>query len=182
MGHEVNQVFWLYGLSGAGKSTLAAGFHQRLRQAGHVSVVLDGDDVRTGISADLDYSEPARLENTRRVAEMAALIAAQRVSVVAAMMSPLERLRIIARDIVTRRSVEFAGVFVSASLSTCVSRDVKGLYARALRGEVGDVTGISAPFESPASPDLRIDTEQTSIEEGVDLLFREWQRRRARRD
>lgn len=178
--HEVGQVFWLCGLSGAGKSTLAEGFHDRLWQHGHAAVILDGDQVRTGISADLDYSEPARWENTRRVAEMAALIASPRVTVITALISPLERLRVLAREIVAKRrpAVALTGVFVSASVATCASRDVKGLYARALTGDLRDFTGISAAFEPPASPDVLVDTEQTSVAAGVDVLFDEWERRR----
>ena len=176
------QVFWLHGLPGAGKTTLAQAFQTRLEAAGQAAVVLDGDQVRRGVNADLDYSDDSRLEHTRRVAEIAALIVSPRVTVVTALISPRERLRRTAREIIaTRRpAVTFSGVFVDASLATCVARDVKGLYAQALRGERPDFTGVSAPFETPTQPELRLDSQGTSVEACVDLLFAEWERRARR--
>jgi len=151
-------VMWLTGLSGAGKTTLATGVRGVCAERGWHVIVLDGDRFRSGVSADLGFSPADRTENIRRAAEVAALLAEAGTIVVAAFISPTHDSRALARQIVERAGVAFAEVHLSASLEICEARDVKQLYARARAGLLPGLTGVSAPFEPPAAPDLRIDT------------------------
>lgn len=148
-------VVWLTGLSGAGKSTLAMGAERRLFDSGRQVYVLDGDNVRGGLNADLGFSMRDRDENLRRVAEVAALFADAGMIVISAFISPLRKERAFARS---RFPANFQEVYVSASLATCEARDPKGLYRRARLGEIPDFTGISSPFEPPEAPELVVDT------------------------
>jgi len=154
-------VVWLTGLSGAGKSTLALALERRLFDLGWQVYVLDGDNVRHGLCADLGFSPEDRAENIRRVGEVAALMARAGLLVVTAFISPYrsdrDRARAAAGD-------GFREVYVKADLATCEARDPKGLYARARSGEIKDFTGVSAPYEAPASPDLVVDTAATPVE------------------
>ena len=163
------QVFWLYGLSGSGKSTLALGLERRLHEVGVFSVVLDGDNLRSGLNKDLGFDEDSRRENLRRVAEVAKLFAENGVVVIVSFITPFEEFRQSAKEIVGDE--EFREVYVRASLSTCEERDVKGLYAKAAAGEIANFTGRESAFEEPDSPWLVVDTENTSFEESLEQLF-----------
>ncbi|MGJ3263016.1 MAG: adenylyl-sulfate kinase [Salinarimonas sp.] len=160
-------VIWMTGLSGAGKSTLAMRVEQRLFAKGYQAFVLDGDNVRRGLNADLGFSPDDRAENIRRVGEVAALFAEAGMIVVTAFISPYrsdrDRARAAAGD-------AFHEVHVAADLATCEGRDPKGLYKRARAGEIGDFTGISAPYEPPDAPELVVDTSRQSIEACVDTI------------
>ncbi len=162
-------VLWLTGLSGAGKTTIALALEKELRSRGIVCRVLDGDDVRSGLCRDLGFSQEARQENIRRVAEVAKLFADIGVLTIAAFITPTNALRSMARNIIGEK--RFLEVFVSTPIAVCQQRDVKGLYAKALRGELKDFTGISAPFEEPAHPALIIDTSHTSADKAVEELL-----------
>ncbi|WP_324658548.1 adenylyl-sulfate kinase [Burkholderia thailandensis] len=151
----VAPVIWLTGRSGAGKSTIASGVCIRLIASGVPAVILDGDQVRSGLSEDLGFDEMGRSENIRRIAHVARILSAQSVVVIVAVLSPLEGHRALARSVIGRAYFE---VFVDAPLPVCEMRDVKGLYARARRGEIGQFTGISSPYEPPVNPDLVIST------------------------
>ncbi|MGN6231301.1 MAG: adenylyl-sulfate kinase [Trinickia sp.] len=148
--------FWLTGLSGAGKSTIAFELEQRLRQEGRPCVVLDGDNLRCGLSRDLGFSEPDRRENIRRTAEVARMMNEVGLVVVTSLVSPLREDRALARTIIGEAC--FTEVYVSTSLQICEARDPKGLYRKARRGELTDFTGVSAPYEPPLAPALTIDT------------------------
>ncbi|MFP3564319.1 adenylyl-sulfate kinase [Paraburkholderia sp. SIMBA_030] len=161
-------VVWMTGLSGAGKSTLATALHQRLVAAGQRSIVLDGDVLRHGLNADLGYTRADRAENLRRVAHVAALLKQEGFVVIAAVISPEHQHRRMAREIVGDGFIE---VFINAPLPVCEARDVKGLYARARRGEIPDFTGISGPFEAPLSPDVAIETDRLSLDEALVKLI-----------
>jgi bifunctional enzyme CysN/CysC len=160
-------VLWLTGLSGAGKSTLAVALERRLFQLGWQVYVLDGDNVRHGLCADLGFSPEDRAENIRRVGEMAALMARAGLLVVTAFISPYRSDRDRAR---AAAGEAFGEVWVKADLATCEARDPKGLYARARTGEIKDFTGVSAPYEAPEAPDLVVDTGATVAEACVDRL------------
>ncbi len=150
-------VLWLTGLPGAGKSTVARLVAEALERQGRIVTVLDGDDIRRTISRDLGYSAADRDENVRRVIEVALESRGDDHPVLVALVSPLRRQREAAR-----RALEpaFAEVHVRASLETCVSRDPKGLYLRALNGEIAAFTGVSSPYEAPREPELVLDTER----------------------
>jgi bifunctional enzyme CysN/CysC len=162
-------VVWLTGLSGAGKSTLAIALQQRLTQRGMRSHVLDGDRLRVGLNQDLGFSEADRTENVRRVGEVAALFADAGVIAIVALISPYAAARLRARSAAFGR---FCEVYVKASLDACAVRDPKGLYARARRGELAEFTGISAPYEIPAAPDVVLDTEADDVRACVERLVR----------
>ncbi|MGF6569426.1 adenylylsulfate kinase [Paraburkholderia sp. GAS333] len=161
-------VIWMTGLSGAGKSTLADALHRRLTERGCASIVLDGDVLRRGLNADLGFSTEDRSENLRRVAHVAALFMQQGFVAIAAVISPEHLHRRTAREIVGNGFVE---VFVNAPLQVCEARDVKGLYARARRGEIPLFTGISGVFDVPVAPDVVIDTAHVSVDQAVDRLL-----------
>ncbi|SIO09529.1 adenylyl-sulfate kinase [Paraburkholderia phenazinium] len=148
-------VFWLTGLSGAGKSTLAFGAEKTLKALGYRVCVLDGDRLRTGLNRDLGFSEADRMENMRRVAEVATLFADVGVVVIVALISPLAEGRELARRVTGRR---FHEIYLAADLGTCEARDPKGLYRRARAGEIAGFTGIGSAYDIPLSPDAVIDT------------------------
>ena len=162
-------ILWLTGLSGAGKSTLAIELERRLFARGYQAYVLDGDNLRFGLSSDLGFAPADRAENIRRVGEVARLFAEAGFVVAAAFVSPYRADRDRARAIAPEA---FHEVYVKADLAVCESRDPKGLYARARRGEIPDFTGVSAPYEEPADPELALDTGALSVAEAVDRLVR----------
>jgi adenylyl-sulfate kinase len=151
-------VFWLFGLSGAGKTTLATLMIEALRQRGTPVLALDGDTLRSGLCAGLGYSEGGRTENLRRAAEVARLAVDSHLTVVASFITPLHEHRRLISSIIGADSLSL--VFLQASLATCQLRDVKGLYQRANSGQVGQMTGVSAPFEAPGQADLVLNTVQ----------------------
>jgi bifunctional enzyme CysN/CysC len=151
-------------LSGAGKSTIAMAVEQELFRRGYQVYVLDGDNVRRGLNANLGFSPEDRAENIRRVGEVAALFADSGQIVVTAFISPYrsdrQRAREAARD-------GFHEIFIKASLATCEKRDPKGLYRRARSGEIAEFTGVTAPYEAPDKPELTIDTDSLSVDESI---------------
>jgi adenylylsulfate kinase len=159
---------WLTGLSGAGKSTLAKGLTGRLTDQRHRVFILDGDTLRSGLCKDLDFSQAGRAENIRRTAEVARILNDAGITVVAALISPLEVQREVARSIIG--SSRFVEVFVSADLRTCETRDCKGLYAAARAGDLQNFTGIGSQYETPAAPELVVDTVTLSPPAALDRL------------
>ena len=162
-------VVWMTGLSGSGKSTIAIGLERRLHGEGIFTQVLDGDNVRTGINNNLGFSEADRTENIRRIAEVAKLFAGSGVVTICCFVSPTLAIREQARTIIGAE--DFIEVFVDTPLEECERRDVKGLYAKARAGEVKEFTGISAPFEAPERPDVRLETTGQALEATIDDLY-----------
>jgi adenylyl-sulfate kinase len=157
-------VFWLTGLSGAGKSTLAFGAQQALLAAGFQVSVLDGDILRAGLNRDLGFSDEDRVENMRRTAEVAKILADTGVIVIVSLISPLHSGRELAREIIGSR---FHEIYLAADLSVCERRDPKGLYRRARSGALSAFTGISSPYEVPVAPDCVIDTAGQPVSASV---------------
>lgn len=162
-------LLWMTGLSGSGKSTVALALERELHRRGRLVRLLDGDNVRTGINRGLGFSEEDRTENIRRIAEVSKLFVETGIITIACFVSPTRDLREMARDIVG--ADDFREIYISTPLEECERRDVKGLYARARRGEVKNFTGISAPFEAPELPALSLDTSILSVEESVQKIL-----------
>jgi len=162
-------VLWLYGLSGSGKSTLALALEKKLWEEGHFTQVLDGDNIRTGLNQDLGFSDADRLENIRRIAEVAKLFCQAGAVTIASFITPHEALREQARAIVGAE--DFAGIYIKCSFEKCAERDVKGLYAKAKAGGVQAFTGKDSAFEEPTTADLTIDTESQSLPESLETLY-----------
>jgi adenylylsulfate kinase len=161
-------VLWMTGLSGAGKSTVAYALEKKLQNENILCEVLDGDMLRTGINAGLGFSESDRKENIRRAAEIAKILCANNFIVICSLITPTDDLREIAKTIL---GDQFKLVYICSSLETCKKRDVKGLYNKALKGEIPNFTGISAPFDNPAEADLIIDTQNQSENQSVEALY-----------
>ena len=159
-------MLWMTGLSGSGKSTLAIALERELQRRGILCRILDGDNIRSGINNNLGFSPADRRENIRRIAEVARLFVDTGIVTIAAFISPSEELRRMAAGIVGEE--DFVEIYVSTPLSVCEERDVKGLYAKARRGEISEFTGISAPFEAPQSPALSIDTSARPLGDCVE--------------
>lgn len=162
-------VLWYTGLSGSGKTTLALELEHRLFENGYQVYVLDGDNIRHGLSSDLGFSHEDRTENIRRIGEVAALFAEAGIIVITAFISPYRQDRTQARN-AARKS--FHEVYINADIKTCEKRDPKGLYVKARKGDIPDFTGISAPYEAPEQPELEIDTAKLTVEESLEILFR----------
>ena len=160
---------WFTGLSGSGKSTVAIALESILSSKGYLCRILDGDNIRTGLNSNLGFSEADRNENIRRIAEVCKLFTDTGIITIAAFVSPTNDLRRMARDIVGKE--DFVEVYMSTPLAECERRDVKGLYARARKGEVKNFTGISAPFDVPENPTLSIDTTGSDPESCAMLIF-----------
>ena len=164
-------VCWLYGLSGAGKTTLATATACALRAAGHPTVILDGDQLRSGLCHDLGFAPEDRLENVRRTAEMAKMLCEQGFMVLVALMTPQENMRQLARAIVGNE--RYTEVYVRCDFATCAQRDAKGLYARAAAGQLRHFPGKDMEFEEPSSPHLLLDTANKTIESCVHIVFQQ---------
>ena len=160
---------WFTGLSGSGKSTVAIGVERELQRRGLLCRILDGDNIRSGINNKLGFSEADRGENIRRIAEVGKLFVDTGVITLAAFISPNNALRRMAADIIGAE--DFLEVYVSTPLEVCERRDVKGLYAKARRGEIKEFTGVSAPFEVPEHPALSLDTSVLTVEESVEKVL-----------
>ena len=160
---------WLTGLSGSGKSTIAIALERELHSRGILCRILDGDNIRSGINNNLGFSPQDRCENIRRIAEVGRLMVDTGIVTLAAFISPSQEMRAMAASIIGPD--DFLEVYVSTPLATCEERDVKGLYARARRGEIREFTGISAPFEPPPHPALTLDTSVLTLEESVHQLL-----------
>ncbi len=161
-------VIWFTGLSASGKTTLAFEMEHRLFAKGFQTYVLDGDNVRHGLSTDLGFSPEDRAENIRRIGEVAALFADAGLIVISAFISPYREDREIARR---AAGDSFHEIFVKADLDICERRDPKGLYKKARLGEIPEFTGISAPYEEPKSPELVVDTGALSVDDSIDMLL-----------
>jgi adenylylsulfate kinase len=160
-------VLWFTGLSGAGKSTLAEAIAPRLRSAGRKVEILDGDVVRTNLSKGLGFSREDRDTNIARIAFVAHLLQRNGVIVITAAISPFRQTRDDARKLIG----DFVEIHIAPPLEECIKRDVKGLYKKAIAGEIPQFTGISDPYEEPSSPELRIDTSLVTVDEGVARIF-----------
>lgn len=162
-------MLWFTGLSGSGKSTVAIALERELHSRGLLCRILDGDNIRSGINNNLGFSAEDRVENIRRIAEVGRLFVDTGIITIAAFISPNNQLREMAAEIIGKD--DFVEVFVSTTLEECEKRDVKGLYAKARRGEIKNFTGISAPFEAPEHPDITLDTSKLPVEESVKILL-----------
>lgn len=162
-------MLWFTGLSGSGKSTVAIALERELHKRRKLCRILDGDNIRTGINAGLTFSPEDRKENIRRIAEVGKLFVDTGIITIAAFVSPTNEVRDLARSIIGEE--DFKEIFISTPIEECERRDVKGLYARARRGEVKEFTGISAPFEAPVNPALSLDTSVLSLEESVEKIL-----------
>ncbi|PXA03552.1 adenylyl-sulfate kinase [Coraliomargarita sinensis] len=164
-------VFWFYGLSGSGKSTLANALERKLAEQGYVTKILDGDNIRSRLNADLGFSDEDRQENIRRIAEVARLFLDSGIVVIASFITPKRELRANALEIVGTE--DFTPVYIEASFETCAERDVKGLYAKAAAGGVKDFTGKDSSFEAPeeGAPDWTITTDGQSEEQCLEQLL-----------
>lgn len=160
---------WFTGLSGSGKSTVAIALERELQRRGILCRLLDGDNIRTGINNNLGFSEEDRIENIRRIAEVSKLFVDTGIVTLAAFISPMRQMRQMAADIIGRD--DFMEIYVSTPVEECERRDVKGLYARARKGEIKNFTGISAPFEAPENPALAIDTSRLSLQQSVEAVL-----------
>ncbi|NQF15420.1 adenylyl-sulfate kinase [Brevibacillus sp. HB1.3] len=167
-GHK-SCVLWFTGLSGAGKSSLANAVEHELHQRGLASYVLDGDNIRHGLNRGLGFRAEDRQENIRRIGEVAKLFVDAGVITLTAFISPYREDRELARNLVEEG--EFIEVYVKCSLDECERRDVKGLYRKARSGEIGQFTGISAPYEEPLQAELVIESDKQTIEESVQIVL-----------
>ncbi|MAT90310.1 MAG: adenylyl-sulfate kinase [Flavobacteriaceae bacterium] len=168
MGHP-SYVLWFTGLSGSGKSTVANAVEEALFKKGVHTYSLDGDNVRKGLNNNLGFAPEDRTENIRRIAEVANLMADAGLVVLAAFVSPYEKDRIMVKQ--TVGGTRYIEIFVDTPIATCEKRDVKGLYAKARRGEITNFTGVNAPYEAPVSPDIQIDTSKVSLTDSVAIIL-----------
>lgn len=162
-------MIWFTGLSGSGKSTIAIALERELQQRGLLCRILDGDNIRSGINNNLGFSAEDRIENIRRIAEVGKLFVDTGIITLAAFISPNNAIREMAANIIGKE--DFMEVYISTPIEECERRDVKGLYAKARRGEIKNFTGISAPFEAPLHPSLSLDTSVLSVEESANRLL-----------
>ena len=162
-------MIWFTGLSGSGKSTIAIALERELQKRGLLCRILDGDNIRSGINNNLGFSAEDRIENIRRIAEIGKLFVDTGIITIAAFISPNNDIREMAANIIGKEN--FMEIYVSTPIEECERRDVKGLYAKARKGEIKNFSGISAPFEAPQHPALSLDTSKLSVEESVNKLL-----------
>lgn len=162
-------MIWFTGLSGSGKSTIAIALERELQKRGLLCRILDGDNIRSGINNNLGFSAEDRIENIRRIAEIGKLFVDTGIITIAAFISPNNDIREMAANIIGKE--DFMEIYISTPIEECERRDVKGLYAKARKGEIKNFTGISAPFEAPQHPALSLDTSKLSVEESVNKLL-----------
>jgi len=158
-------VIWMTGLSGAGKTTIAQHIERELNRRRHLTQILDGDNIRSGINCNLGFSSEDRIENIRRISEISKLFINCGIICINSFISPTRKIRHMAMDIIGKE--DFIEVFLNAPLSVCEKRDVKGLYKKARAGEIKDFTGIDSPYEDPQEPHIEIKTDEYTIEESV---------------
>jgi adenylylsulfate kinase len=163
------KVVWFTGLSGSGKTTLGASVEKELYKKGYLTQILDGDNIRSGINKNLNFSDEDRIENIRRIAEVNKLFLNCGIITLNCFISPTEDIREMVKSIIG--SENFIEIYVSTPIEVCEQRDTKGLYAKARRGEIPNFTGISSPFEVPVNPDLDIDTSVLSLETATNLIL-----------
>lgn len=164
---QKSAVLWFTGLSGSGKSTIANALELRLNQAGKLSYLLDGDNVRHGLCSDLGFSETERKENNRRVAHVAKLLWDANVLTLVSFISPFKQERDISRSLI---GPDFLEIFVDTPFALCETRDPKGLYVKARKGEISQFTGISSPYEPPDHPEIVLHTDKESVDESVERI------------
>ena len=162
-------LIWFTGLSGSGKSTLAVQLEAQLSDLGYKTYLLDGDNVRAGLNKDLSFTDEGRVENIRRIGEVAKLLLDAGVVVLSAFISPFQADRQQVKEIVGSKN--YIEVFVDAPLELCEQRDVKGLYKKARAGEVKNFTGIDSPYEAPVNADVVLNTGELSVEESIERLM-----------
>lgn len=167
--HQKGVMVWFTGLSGSGKSTIAIALEHELHKRGFLCRILDGDNIRSGINNNLGFTEADRVENIRRIAEVGKLFVDTGIITLAAFISPNNEIREMAASIIGKD--DFLEIYVSTPITECERRDVKGLYAKARKGEIKNFTGVSAPFEAPLHPALSLDTSVLSVEESVNKLL-----------
>ena len=165
---QTSKVFWFTGLSGSGKTTIAKGVESKLHSSGYLTKLLDGDNIRSGISNNLSFSLEDREENIRRIAEISKLFLNCGIITLNCFVSPTNKIRKIAEKIIGKENL--INVYINASLKTCENRDTKGLYKKARNGEITNLTGINSPFEPPKNPQLEIDTNKNSIENSIEQV------------
>ena len=161
---------WMTGLSGSGKSTLANALEVKLNALGRHTYILDGDNLRHGLNADLDFTMEARNENVRRAAEVARLMVDAGLIVIVGLISPLKAERDHARSLLGPN--QFKEIYLSTSLQECEKRDVKGLYQKARAGDLKDFTGIDSPYEAPEAPEIELNTENLTVDQAVDVIVK----------
>jgi adenylylsulfate kinase len=162
-------IIWLTGLSGSGKSTIADSLEQLLHEKGFKTYLLDGDNIRHGLNKNIDFSEEGRKENIRRIGEVTKLFVDAGIIVITAFISPFREDRATVRSLVSEG--DFVEVFVDCPLEVCEQRDVKGLYAKARKGEIPNFTGISSPFEQPVQPEIHVHSDNATLEECVNSIY-----------
>jgi len=167
-GHKALAI-WFVGLSGSGKSTLSGALEQYLHENGIHTYLLDGDNVRSGINSDLDFTMEGRKENVRRIGEIMNLFVNSGLVTISAFISPLAEDREKAKKVIGEEN--FVEVYVKCPIEVCESRDVKGLYAKARAGEITNFTGINSPFEEPENPDVIVETDKLTLEEGLNKVL-----------
>lgn len=161
-------LLWLTGLSGSGKSTVATMLEQKLNDAGKLTYLLDGDNVRHGLNSDLGFSKEDRIENIRRIAELSKLFVDAGIITIATFISPFIGERVKVKNLLES---DFVEIYVDCPLEICEKRDPKGIYKKARNGQIKDFTGIDSPYEKPINPDIVIHTEENSLEECVDKIM-----------
>ncbi len=160
---------WFTGLSGSGKSTIASSLEEQLHKKAFSTYILDGDNIRSGINKDLSFSDKDRVENIRRIGEISKLILDSGTIVLSAFISPFKEDRAQVKEVVGESN--FIEIFIDCPLEVCEERDVKGLYKKARAGLIPNFTGISSPFEEPQNPDIRIKSNELSIQESVETIW-----------
>ena len=160
---------WMTGFSGSGKTTIAIALEKELHKKGLLTQILDGDNIRSGINKNIGFSDADRTENIRRIAEVTKLFVNCGIITICCFVSPTKDIRALAKSIIGED--DFVEVFINTPLEVCEQRDVKGLYAKARKGEVKDFTGISAPFEAPEHPNVEVRTNEMSVEECVKMIL-----------
>ena len=162
-------LLWFTGLSGSGKSTIANTLEKRLYQLKYKTVLLDGDNIRHGLNNNLGFSDDDRVENIRRVAEVSKLFIDAGIIVITAFISPFIKDREIAKNLLKKN--EFIEIFIDTPIDVCKKRDPKGLYKKAIQGEIKDFTGVSSPYETPVKPNINLKTDKLSIDESVEKIL-----------
>lgn len=164
-----SKVLWLTGLSGSGKSTIAQHLERRLYNEGYFPQALDGDNVRTGLNNNVDFSDEGRRENIRRIAELSKLYLSSGIITINSFISPTRAIRRMAQEIIGEE--DFIEIYINAPLEVCEARDVKGLYKKARAGEITGFTGIDAPYEPPENPALEVRTDQMDLNDSVRTIY-----------
>lgn len=165
---QKSAVLWFTGLSGSGKSTVANALEVRLNQAGKLSYLLDGDNIRLGLCSDLGFSDEDRKENIRRVSHVSKLLWDANIITLVSFISPFRHEREMARNLIGQ---DFLEIFVDTPLAICETRDPKGLYVKARKGEIANFTGISSPYEAPENPEITLHSNQETVQESVERIM-----------